>query len=135
MLILVGVEEFCDATKLSPREAELLAREIILDCGRIARLSNLQKSEIDNVTRDDKHYPEPINKAARILSLISEKPEFSRKRLAEDLGKVGYVDLVDKVLKGTLRVSAGLDLSACRQVLQAIKLLKNYDKATIKGNK
>ena len=68
----------------------------------------LDKGEVDNVRRlDNIQYPEPKDKAKKILSMINELPIFSRRKLADFLKEVGLHDRMAEVLNGTLRSISG----------------------------
>jgi hypothetical protein len=64
----------------------------------------LDKGEVENVKRvDNIQYPEPKDKAKKILTMINDLPNFSRRKLADILEEVGLHDRMEEVLKGTLR--------------------------------
>jgi hypothetical protein len=60
---------------------------------------HLENSEVENVNRDHINYPEPKDKAARILVLIINRPKFSRKELGKTFKEAG--SLADDLQKGT----------------------------------
>jgi hypothetical protein len=62
---------------------------------------HLENSEVENVNRDHINYPEPKDKAARILVLIINRPKFSRKELGKTFKEAGFWSLADDLQKGT----------------------------------
>ena len=91
---------------MSQGEITRLSLRIIPHWKEIAGLANLDKGEVANVKQvDNIQFAQPKDKAGQILTMINEKADFSRKELGGHLEEVGLRDLVDKVLKGTLRQS------------------------------
>ena len=78
----------------------------------IARLSNLEAWEIDNVNEDHVNCVQPKDKAAGILNLINSKPNFNRERLADNVKEAGLHDVAEEILKGTLRDQSPDDTSS-----------------------
>ncbi|CAB4028711.1 Hypothetical predicted protein [Paramuricea clavata] len=96
-------DEVCDTTKLSHRELTRLSLKIVGKYNEIAGLANLEKCKVENVNLDPFNYPEPKDKAKKVLIMISDQTNFSRKGLGNYLKEVGLHDLVDEVVQGTLR--------------------------------
>jgi ribosomal protein S26 len=80
-----------------------LSQRIVAGWSVIAGLANLDRNEIENVNCENISYPQPKDKAARILSLINNRSDFSRRKIGNILEEAGISALVDDVLKGTLR--------------------------------
>ena len=104
MLKSISEEEpVSDATPLSPRELTRLSRELVGTYVQIANLENLATRMVENVRLDHVTYKNPKEKAEAILSMISEKPDFSRKILSDHLEEEGLKYLKDKVLNESYR--------------------------------
>jgi hypothetical protein len=82
-----------------------LSPQITRKWREIAGLAELEEGEVENVNQSNIPYPEAKDKARKILTMISNKPNFSRKKLAEHLEEVKLCNLVDVVLRGTSRFS------------------------------
>ena len=96
-------EPFGDATPLFSPEINLLSKQLIEKYLQIARLENLDTGMVKNVHLDHVNYKTPIDKAEEILSMISKKPDFSRKILSDHLEEEGLKCLKDIVLNGSYR--------------------------------
>lgn len=59
---------------------------------------------------DHVHYLEPVDKGAKILEMINDKPSFSRKKLASYLKEAGLFGSADYVWNETLR-NSGADVN------------------------
>ena len=77
--------------------------KIVTKWREIAGYANLDVGEVENVDRNNVKYLEPKEKASQILAMISNKHNFSRKELGSHLNEAKLCNLVDLVLKGTLR--------------------------------
>ena len=91
---------------MSQEEITRLSRRIVRHWKEIAHLAQLDRGEVENVERvENIQYPEPKDKARKILTMINEKTDFSRTKLASLLKEQGLLEQADEVLKGTLRQS------------------------------
>ena len=96
-------ESFSDTTKMSLPELTRLSIKIATKWKIIACLANLDANEIDSVNINHMLYPELSDKAAKILKMFNEKPDFSRKELGDILEEVGLCQLKDELINGRLR--------------------------------
>ena len=100
--LILDEEQFGDATPLNLPEITRLSMPIVGKWRQIANLQNLGEGVVDDVSRNTNLYC-PRDKAEEILSIISKKRPFSRKKFAGHLREEGLENLVDVVLNGTYR--------------------------------
>ena len=103
LLCTLDDEPFCDTTKLSDPERTRLAKKIITKWREIAAFAELDRGEVENVTRSHYLYLDEQAKADQILKMISDKPNFSRSELGEILKEAKLIEQKNEVLNGTLR--------------------------------
>ena len=91
---------------MSQEEITRLSLRIVRHWKEIAGFAQLDRGEVENVERvENIQYPEPKHKARKILSMINEKTDFSRTKLAKILKEQSLLEQADEVIKGTLRQS------------------------------
>ena len=78
---------------MSQKEITRLSLRIVRHWKEIARLAQLDRGEVENVERvENIQYPEPKDKARKILTMINEKIDFSRTKLARLLKEQGLLE-------------------------------------------
>ena len=91
---------FSDTTKLFHAELTRLSLKINAHWREIAGLAELDIDEVENVNGDNINYPQPKDKAKKILIMINQKTDFSREKLCSHLKEVGLKNLVQGVSIG-----------------------------------
>ena len=91
-----------NASHLSGREIEMLSRCIATQWCELARFLNIAQHEIDDLIVSLLH-PRATQKAAKILHLYNEKPDFTREELGKSLEEIHLPDAKGKVINGERR--------------------------------
>ena len=91
-----------NASHLSGREIEFLSRCITTKWLELGRILNIAQHEIDDLIVS-LHLPKATQKAAKILHLYNEKPDFTREELGKSLEEIHLPDAKEKVMNGELR--------------------------------
>ncbi len=91
-----------DNTPLSSREMYRLGQRIVLDWDSLAGLMDITRAEID-VIRYSLLYDNSRSRAEKILSIINNKKDFSREKLAACLKGMQMLDLISPIITGAWR--------------------------------
>ena len=92
-----------DKTKLSPREMYRISRRISVDWDTFAGLMNISKEKRNNIG-SNKNYHDDCSRAEKILSIVTNKEGFSRKKLARCFEEIQKLELVKPVKEGLWRM-------------------------------
>ena len=91
-----------NASHLSGREIEFLSRCITTKWLELGRILNIAQHEIDDLIVS-LHLPKATQKAAKILHLYNEKPDFTREELGKSLEEIHLPDAKGKVINREFR--------------------------------
>ena len=80
----------------------MLSRCITTQWCELGRILNIAQHQIDDLIVS-LHLPKATQKAAKILLLYNEKPDFTREELGKSLEEIHLPDAKEKVMNGELR--------------------------------
>ena len=80
----------------------MLSRSITTQWCELGRILNIAQHQIDDLIVS-LHLPKATQKAAKILHLYNEKPDFTREELGKSLEEIHLPDAKEKVMNGELR--------------------------------
>lgn len=102
LLIFIATDAIHDEMRLLPIEIERLSQKVGAQYSSLGRLAGMLV-EVKNVREDNLRFPDSVQKAAEILTIINNRSGFSRKELSCHLNEMGLGYLANDVLNGTFR--------------------------------